>query len=305
MRNTIIIGSGPAGYTAAIYASRARLEPLLITGYAEGGQLMMTTDVENFPGYKSGVSGYEMMDDMKKQAKRFGTEFMKAEVKEIKNTTSPYLVCLDNGEEIETKTVIIATGAQSIWLNLDGEAKLRSNGISTCATCDGAFFRDEEIIVIGGGDSAMEEANFLTRFASTVTIVHRREEFKSSKIMLERAKENQKIKWMTSSSVKEWKSDSNGKLSGAVIRKTNGDEVELNCKGAFIAIGHKPNTSFTPDALETDNNGYIVQKDYTMTNLPGIFSCGDVSDTRYKQAITAAGQGCQAAIDVEKWLEEQ
>lgn len=303
IQQVVIIGSGPAGYTAAIYTARAMLNPVLITGHSIGGQLMNTTDIENFPGYMNGISGSEMMEQLRKQSVRFGTCLITADVKDVDCSSNPFRISLDNGDIILSLSVIIATGAQALWLNLEGETKLRGRGISTCATCDGAFFNGEDLLVIGGGDSAMEEAIFLTRYAKSVTIVHRRDEFRASKIMLERAKKNEKIKWRTNTTVKKWLSTERGDLRGAVLNTYEGEEkVEIG--GAFIAIGHLPTTSFLNNQIETDENGYILHKKNTMTSVPGIFACGDVVDTRYKQAITAAGQGCQAAMDVEKWLEE-
>jgi thioredoxin reductase (NADPH) len=299
-----IIGSGPAGYTASIYCARAMLKPVLITGYSIGGQLMTTTDIENFPGYVDGISGPDMMENLRAQAERFGTTFVVSNVKNVDCSSKPFRVFLDNDKEILTQTIIVATGAQALWLDLKGEKKLRSRGISTCATCDGAFFMDEDLIVIGGGDTAMEEATFLTRYAKSVTIIHRRDDFRASKIMLDRARKNDKIKWKTNTTVKEWVETEHGDLCGAVLNTPEGEEI-MNCGGAFIAIGHKPNTDFLNEQIETDKNGYIVHKEHTMTSVSGVFACGDVVDTRYKQAITAAGQGCQAAMDVEKWLEEQ
>ena len=305
IHNVCIIGSGPAGYTAAIYTARAMLKPVLVTGHLAGGQLMTTTDIENFPGYVKGVSGPEMMEQLRAQAVRFGTSLVSTDVKSVDCSSNPFRISLDNGEEILSRSIIVATGAQALWLNLEGEKKLRSRGISTCATCDGAFFMNEDLLVIGGGDSAMEEATFLTRYAKTVTIVHRRDKFRASKIMLERAKKNPKIKWILNTTVKRWLSK-NGDLCGAVLSVPgSGKELEVFCGGAFIAIGHRPTTDFLGGQVETDENGYIVHKEHTMTSVPGIFACGDVVDTRYKQAITAAGQGCQAAMDTEKWLKEQ
>jgi thioredoxin reductase (NADPH) len=298
-----IIGSGPAGYTAAIYSARAMLNPILITGHASGGQLMTTTDIENFPGYVEGVSGPMMMEHLRAQAVRFGTSLITADVKSVDCKSKPLRISLDNGTEIFTKSIIIATGAQSLWLNLEGEKKLRSRGISTCATCDGAFFKGDDLIVVGGGDSAMEEATFLTRYAKSVTIIHRRKEFRASKIMIERAEKNKKIKWILNTTISEWISEK-GNLCGAILKLSDGNKLKISCGGAFIAIGHKPTTNFLNDQIETDDNGYILHKEHTMTSVPGVFACGDVVDTRYKQAITAAGQGCQAAMDVEKWLEQ-
>jgi thioredoxin reductase (NADPH) len=301
--DVIIVGSGPAGYTAAIYTSRALLKTLIVTGYSIGGQLMTTTDIENFPGYTNGVPGPKMMADLKSQAERFGAVCLHRNVTDINSSQNPFKITIDNNTVIQSKAVIIATGAEALWLNLEGENKLRSRGISTCATCDGAFFKDEQLLVIGGGDSAMEEAIFLTKYASKVTIIHRREDFRASKIMLERARKNPKIEWLTSTIVKKWISSEFGDLSGAIL-DTNGKEFQIDCSGAFIAIGHRPVTNFLNGQVELDSEGYIVLAEHTMTTVPGIFACGDVTDKRYKQAITAAGQGCQAAIDAEKWLSE-
>jgi len=303
VRNVIIIGSGPAGYTAGLYAARAMLEPLMFAGYMSGGQLMLTSDIENFPGYPQGIGGPEMMMQLREQAERFGLEVQDRNVESVDLSSKPYKVLLE-GEEYLTHSIIISTGAESIWLNAEGEAEQKGRGISTCATCDGAFFRDEEVLVIGGGDSACEEATFLTRFASKVTMVHRRDVFKASTIMYERAANNDKIEIKTFRQIKKWLSDENG-LTGAVLEDPrDGSTEEISATGAFIAIGHTPITSFLGGQVETDENGYIIHKLHTMTSVEGVFAAGDVVDTRYKQAITAAGMGCQAAIDAEKWLEE-
>jgi len=303
VRNVIIIGSGPAGYTAGLYAARAMLEPLMFAGYMSGGQLMLTSDIENFPGYPEGIGGPEMMMQLREQAERFGLEVQDRNVESVDLSSKPYKVLLE-GEEYLTHSIIISTGAESIWLNAEGEAEQKGRGISTCATCDGAFFRDEEVLVIGGGDSACEEATFLTRFASKVTMVHRRDVFKASTIMYERAANNDKIEIKTFRQIKKWLSDENG-LTGAVLEDPrDGSTEEISATGAFIAIGHTPITSFLGGQVETDENGYIIHKLHTMTSVEGVFAAGDVVDTRYKQAITAAGMGCQAAIDAEKWLEE-
>ena len=303
VRNVIIIGSGPAGYTAGLYAARAMLNPLMFAGYMSGGQLMLTSDIENFPGYPEGIGGPEMMMQLREQAERFGLEVQDRNVESIDLSTKPYKVMLE-GEEYFTHSIIISTGAESIWLDAEGEAEQKGRGISTCATCDGAFFRDEEVLVIGGGDSACEEATFLTRFASKVTMVHRRDVFKASTIMYERAANNDKIEIKTFRQIKKWLSDENG-LTGAVLEDPrDGSTEEISATGAFIAIGHTPITSFLGGQVETDENGYIIHKEHTMTSVEGVFAAGDVVDTRYKQAITAAGMGCQAAMDAEKWLEE-
>jgi thioredoxin reductase (NADPH) len=312
IEQVIIIGSGPAGLTAALYAARARLDPLVITGDLKGGQLMTTTEVENFPGYMDPVQGPDIIRDMETQAKHFGTRIVSDTIRTIDTSVYPFHI---QGETVDyrAQSIIVATGATALWLNAKNEDLLRGKGISTCATCDGAFFKGEEIVVIGGGDSAMEEALFLTRYASKVTIIHRRNEFKASKIMLERAQNHPKIYWKCSTRVTEWLSNAYGELRGAVIETTEPNESkchqsELDCGGAFIAIGHKPATGFLFDTgVSLDSDGYIqpIQSDSTMTSIPGIFVAGDVSasNRRYKQAITASGEGCKAAMDVEKWLE--
>ena len=304
VRDVVIIGSGPAGYTAGLYTARAMLNPLMFAGYMSGGQLMLTSDIENFPGYPQGIGGPEMMMQLREQAERFGLEVQDRNVESVDLSQRPYKVTVE-GEEFLTHAIIISTGAESIWLNAPGEAEQKGRGISTCATCDGAFFRDEEVLVIGGGDSACEEATFLTRFASKVTLVHRRDVFRASTIMYERAVNNDKIEIKTFRQVKEWLSDENG-LTGAVLEDPrDGSIEEIAASGAFIAIGHKPITGFLEGQIETDDNGYIIHKQHTMTSVEGVFAAGDVVDTRYKQAITAAGMGCQAAMDAEKWLEDK
>ena len=303
VRDVVIIGSGPAGYTAGLYAARAMLDPLMFAGYMSGGQLMLTSDIENFPGYPQGIGGPEMMMQLREQAERFGLEVQDRNVESVDLSQRPYKVTVE-GEEFLANAIIISTGAESIWLNAPGEAEQKGRGISTCATCDGAFFKEEEVLVIGGGDSACEEATFLTRFASKVTLIHRRDVFKASTIMYERAANNDKIEIRTFRQVKEWLSDDNG-LTGAILEDPrDGSTEEISATGAFIAIGHKPITGFLNGQIETDENGYIIHKQHTMTSVEGVFAAGDVVDTRYKQAITAAGMGCQAAIDAEKWLEE-
>jgi thioredoxin reductase (NADPH) len=303
IRNVIIIGSGPAGYTAGLYTSRAMLDPLMFAGYMSGGQLMLTSDVENYPGYPKGIGGPEMMMELREQAERFGLEVQDRNVDRVDLSQRPFKV-YSEGEEYQAHTIIVSTGAESIWLGVEGEDEQKGRGISTCATCDGAFFRDQEIIVVGGGDSAMEEATFLTRFASKVTLIHRRDVFKASKVMYERAANHDKIEIKTFRQVKKWLSDESG-LTGAVLEDPrDGSTEEIAVTGAFIAIGHTPITGFLEDQLETDPEGYLIHRERTMTNVAGVFAAGDVVDTRYKQAITAAGLGCQAAIDCEKWLEE-
>jgi len=303
VRNVIIIGSGPAGYTAGLYSARALLEPLMFAGYMSGGQLMLTSDIENFPGYPEGIGGPEMMIQLREQAEKFGLEVQDKNVERVDFSTKPFRIWVE-GEEFRSKSVIICTGAESIWLGAEGEEEQKGRGISTCATCDGAFFREQEVLVIGGGDSAMEEATFLTRFASKVTLLHRRDVFRASKVMYERALNNPKIEIRTFRTVKSWLSDESG-LSGAILEDPrDGSTEEISCTGAFIAIGHKPITNFLDGQVQTDDSGYILAKIHTMTSVDGVFAAGDVVDTRYRQAITAAGMGCQAAIDAEKWLEE-
>ena len=303
VRNVIIIGSGPAGYTAGLYTARAMLEPLMFSGYASGGQLMLTSDVENFPGYPQGITGPEMMMHLREQAERFGCEVIDKNVASVDFSSRPFKVTVEN-EIFESHAIIICTGAEAIWLNAENEEAQKGRGISTCATCDGAFFRDEEVLVIGGGDSAMEEATFLTRFASKVTILNRRDVFRASTIMYERAAANPKIEIRPFRQIKKWLSNEQG-LTGAVIEDPrDGSTEEINATGAFIAIGHKPITQFLEDQIETDDEGYILHKEHTMTSVSGVFAAGDVVDTRYRQAITAAGMGCQAAIDCERWLED-
>ena len=303
IRNVIIIGSGPAGYTAGLYTARAMLEPLMFAGYMSGGQLMLTSDVENFPGYPKGIGGPEMMMELREQAERFGLDVQDRNVDRVDLSERPFKV-YSEGEEYLTQAIIVSTGAESIWLGVEGEEEQKGRGISTCATCDGAFFKEQEIMVVGGGDSAMEEATFLTRFASKVTLVHRRDVFRASQVMYDRAANHEKIEIKTFRQVKKWLSDETG-LTGAVLEDPrDGSTEEIAVTGAFIAIGHTPITGFLEGQLETDEEGYLIHRDHTMTNVSGVFAAGDVVDTRYKQAITAAGLGCQAAIDCERWLEE-
>lgn len=301
--NTCIIGSGVAGYTAAIYAARSMLNPIMIAGYSVGGQLTTTDIIENYPGFPDGIKGVNLMRNLHEQALKFGTVFCDMSVKNVDTLSKPYQIFLTDGSVILSKTIIITTGAEALWLNLPGEKELRSRGLSTCAVCDGAFFTDSNLLVIGGGDTAMEEALFLTRYAKRVTIVHRRDEFRASKIMLDRARKHPKIDWITNAKVHCWESTNDGDLSGATL-DINGERMSVKCDGAFIAIGHNPVTKFLNRQIELDEEGYIILKKNTSTSIPGIFAAGDVTDRRYKQAITAAGQGCQAAMDVEKWLED-
>lgn len=305
VRDVIIIGSGPAGYTAAIYAARANLNPLLFQGPQPGGQLTITSDVENFPGYPDGVHGPKMMEDLQKQAERFGTELKFEMIEKIDLSKRPFTLKSEFGE-FRAKTVIIATGASARLLGLPSEMELMGYGVSACATCDGAFFKQKKVLVVGGGDTAMEEANFLTRFATTVTIVHRRDEFRASKIMYDRAKANPKIEWLLNKEVVEVLSEGGKKKVRSVrVKDTrNGEVSEVACDGIFIAIGHEPNSKIFKGQLDMDETGYIQVKPGTSyTNVPGVFACGDVMDKTYRQAVTAAGTGCMAAIDAERWLE--
>ena len=303
MRDVIIIGSGPAGLTAAVYAARANLNPLLIEGLEAGGQLMLTTEVENYPGFRSGVLGPDLMAEMRAQAERFGTEIVQGDVSVLELASVPFTVSTNTGTH-QTKSLILATGASARLLGLESERKLMGHGVSTCATCDGYFFRDKPIVVVGGGDSAMEEATFLTKFASHVTLVHRREEFRASKIMQDKARANQKISFELNTVIEEIRGVELGVVSGVSLRNTkSGLGKDLEVDGVFIAIGHTPNTSLVHGQIELDENGYIVPQRGTETSIRGVFACGDVQDHVYRQAITAAGSGCMAAIDAERYLE--
>ena len=303
MREVIIIGSGPAGLTAAVYAARANLNPLLIEGLEAGGQLMLTTEVENYPGFRSGVLGPDLMAEMRAQAERFGTEIVQGDVSVLELASAPFTVSTNTGTH-QTKSLILATGASARLLGLESERKLMGHGVSTCATCDGYFFRDKPIVVVGGGDSAMEEATFLTKFASHVTLVHRREEFRASKIMQDKARANQKISFELNTVIEEIRGVELGVVSGVSLRNTkSGLGKDLEVDGVFIAIGHTPNTSLVHGQIELDENGYIVPQRGTETSIRGVFACGDVQDHVYRQAITAAGSGCMAAIDAERYLE--
>jgi len=305
MRNVVIIGSGCAGNTAAIYTSRANLKPLVVAGHEAGGQLSMTTLVENFPGFPEGVNGPDLVENMKLQAQNFGAEFMHGSVIDADLSKRPFRLNIE-GEWTETRTLIVASGASARWLGLESERKLIGHGVSSCATCDGFFYRGKKIIVIGGGDSAMEEANFLSRFGSEVTLVHRREEFRASKIMLDRARHNPKIKFLTNTIVEEVYDVSKHLVTGVRLRNSKTSEVwDQEVDGFFLAIGHIPNTKVFNGQIETDPDGYIISKGGARTNIAGVFHAGDVQDRVYRQAITASGAGCMAAIEVEKFLEAE
>lgn len=304
MYKTVVVGTGPAGYTAAIYLARADMEPLVIEGPEPGGQLTLTSAVENYPGFSDGVMGPELMDQMKAQAKTFGAKFEHGLVKDVDFSERPFTLQVDSLGEIKAEGVIIATGASAKMLGVPGESENMGKGVSTCATCDGFFFRDKKVVVIGGGDSAMEEATFLTKFASEVTIIHRREELRASKIMQKRAKDNEKIKWKFNTEMKEVLAE-NGKVHAVrLVNNQTGEEETLETDGVFVAIGHEPNTSFLQGHLDMDDTGYLnVKPGTTETNVPGVFASGDVQDYTYRQAVTAAGSGCMAAMDLQRFLE--
>ncbi len=306
----IIIGSGPAGFTAALYTGRANLNPVIFEGMQPGGQLTITTEVENYPGFEHGIQGPELMDIMRKQVQRFGAKSIYKEITEVDFSKRPFILKTFEGEEYKADAVIISTGASAKLLGLESENKYMGYGVSACATCDGFFFKNQKVLVIGGGDTAMEEANFLTKYASEVIVIHRREEFRASKIMLERAKKNPKVKFLMNKVVKEvLGKEENGRkvMTGVILKDTKtGQTEELSADGLFIAIGHKPNTDLFKGILDMDETGYLkVKPGTTQTNIPGIFAAGDVADKTYRQAITAAGTGCMAAIDAERWLAEQ
>jgi thioredoxin reductase (NADPH) len=304
VRNVIIVGSGPAGYTAAVYAARAQLEPLVFEGTQFGGALMTTTEVENYPGFRDGIMGPDLMEQMRSQAERFGAELRSEDVEEVE-LTGPVKYVTANGVRYAAKAVILAMGAAARYLHVPGEQALLGHGVSACATCDGFFFRDQDIAVVGGGDSAMEEATFLTKFARSVTVVHRRQEFRASKIMLERARANEKIRWQLDSEVLEVLGE--GNVKGVRVRDTaTGDESTLDVTGLFMAIGHDPRSALVKGQIDLDEDGYVkVRPHSTYTNIDGVFAAGDLVDRTYRQAITAAGSGCSAAIDAERWLAEQ
>ncbi len=307
--NIAIIGSGPAGLTAALYAARANLNPVVFEGMQPGGQLTITTEVENYPGFENGISGPELMDIMRKQATKFGANCMFKTVDQVDFSTKPYKLIVEN-ETHTADAVIIATGASAKWLGIPSEEVYKGYGVSACATCDGFFFKDQKVIVVGGGDTAMEEANYLTKFASEVILVHRRDEFRASKIMTERVLNNPKVTLMKSYVIKEILGEEvmgNKKVTGAILESTkDGSTTEIKVDGIFMAIGHKPNTDIFKGMLEMDETGYlIVQPGSTKTNVEGVFAAGDVADKKYRQAITAAGTGCMAALDAQHYLEEK
>lgn len=304
-RELIIIGSGPAGYTAALYASRANLSPLVIEGAEPGGQLTTTTDVDNFPGFPEGIMGPELMANMKKQASRFGTEFLSAYVTEIDLKQRPFTLKCSNGDSFKAQSVIISTGASAKYLGLPNEKELIGKGVSACATCDGFFYRDKIVHVVGGGDTAMEEANFLTKFAKKVTVIHRRDTLRASKPMQQRAMDNPKIDFLWNSEVSEIVADQTGVTSIVVNNTQTNEKTTRETDGLFMGIGHSPNTGFLNGQITTDDHGFIeTVGSHPDTNIPGVFACGDVQDSYYRQAISAAGSGCMAAIRAERFLEE-
>ncbi|MGA8597648.1 MAG: thioredoxin-disulfide reductase [Bryobacteraceae bacterium] len=306
MRNAVILGSGCAGNTAAIYSARANLQPLVIEGHEPGGQLSVTTEVENFPGFAEGIQGPQLIENMRQQAQRFGAEFKHGRVAEARLQERPFTLILEDGEVVQTRTLIVATGASARWLNLPNEQKLIGHGVSSCATCDGFFFREKEIMVVGGGDSAMEEANFLTRFGRRVALVHRRDAFRATKIMLERARRNPKIEFVTDTVVEDVYDVEKGHVTGVKLRNLITNHVfDRAVDGLFVAIGHVPNTLPFVGQLDLDEDGYIISRGGAKTNIRGVFHAGDVQDRTYRQAVTAAGAGCMAAIEAERFLESE
>jgi len=305
IRNTVIMGSGCSGLTAAIYTGRANLKPLVLEGHEPGGQLSMTTLVENFPGFPEGIQGPELIDNMRKQAARFGAEYKTAHVVTADLSKRPFTLNLGR-EEIKTRTLIIASGASARWLGLPSEQALIGHGVSSCATCDGFFFSGKEIVVIGGGDSAMEEALFLTRFATKVTLIHRREQFRASKIMLDRARQHDRIEFLTDTVIDEVYDVTKKEVTGLKLRNLKTGRVwDFPTSAMFLGIGHIPNAAMFKGVLEADDDGYLKTRDYVHTGVPGVYACGDVADRRYRQAITASGTGCMAAIEVERFLEDE
>ena len=305
VRNVLIIGTGPAGYTAATYNARARLEPLVFAGPEPGGQLTLTTDVENYPGFPAGVMGPDLMNAMKEQAERFGAEIIWDAVTRVDFSKRPFSAFVGE-KEYKARAVIIATGASAQLLGLESESKLMGHGVSTCAVCDGAFYRDKDVIVVGGGDTAMEDSTFLTKFARKVEVVHRRDELRASKIMQERAKKNEKLSFIWDAIIEEIHDPAQNNVTGVTLKNVKtGEKTEKTVDGVFIAIGHKPNTGIFRDCLDMDEVGYLKITDHSMTSIEGVFAAGDVVDHYYRQAITAAGMGCRAAIDAERWLEAQ
>ena len=304
VRKAIVIGSGPAGLTAALYLARANLAPIVFEGQQPGGQLTITTEVENFPGFEDGIQGPELMDVIRKQAQRFGAESVYRTVTNVDFSSSPYKVTLDNGDVVEGHSVVISTGSSAKWLGLEGETRLQGKGVSACATCDGFFFKEEDVIVVGGGDTAMEEALFLTKFANKVTVVHRRDELRASKVMQDRALANEKIHFEWNSQITELLGEDG--VTGVKVKNVKTDEEkEIPATGYFAAIGHTPNTSIFEGILDMEDTGYLKTHDDVLTNVEGVYACGDVQDHVYRQAITAAGSGCMAAIRAERWLAER
>jgi thioredoxin reductase (NADPH) len=303
-REVVIIGSGPAGLTAALYAARANLKPLVIEGLEAGGQLMLTTMVENWPGFRDGIMGPDLMSEMRVQAERFGAEIVQGNVRSVELSERPFALTIEDGRRVTASALIIATGASAKWLDIGSDRKLSGHGVSTCATCDGYFFRGRPIAVVGGGDSAMEEAVYLTKFASKVTVIHRRDTLRASKIMQDKAFANPKIEFIWDSEVADVKDLAKGEVTAVVVRNLKtGESHDLAVDGLFIAIGHNPNTALFRGQIDLDTGGYILTYGGTRTNVPGVFAAGDVQDHVYRQAVTAAGSGCMAAIDAERYLE--